>query len=324
MSSISFILILIPFFTVILAIPILIGVYVYRDANRRGMNAALWTLISILAPSLIGFIIFLLVRGNYSNLKCPRCETPVTEQYVVCPKCGAKLRPSCPNCSAPIETGWKVCPKCAGPLDECSYRDISVPVKPKDNTLWKILAIVLIVPILLIAIMVFSMTAYTSGGSSSLTTFTIDQYLTDMENEDIEKWLDSVGDDISKAYVLMHQTDFGDSKRIRYLIYFPRLVENPSYSFGVNTGLFGETFKIAFPNVNGNTGNTLVLATYNGDGDPRLKLYYDGKLVDCEITEVDYPIGLTDGSKYAQHESSIGAGMQGSLTITAQDEEVTP
>ena len=70
-------------------LPILVGVYVYRDAKRRNMNAPLWTIIAILAPSLIGFIIYLLVRGNYSNLKCPRCDATVTEQYVVCPKCGA-------------------------------------------------------------------------------------------------------------------------------------------------------------------------------------------------------------------------------------------
>ena len=100
----SNVVIAIPLFMLMIIVallPLLIGVYVYRDAKRRGMNAALWTLIAILAPSLIGFIIYLLVRGNYSNLKCPRCAATVTEQYVVCPKCGAKLKPSCPNCLKP-------------------------------------------------------------------------------------------------------------------------------------------------------------------------------------------------------------------------------
>ena len=72
----SNVVIAIPLFMLMIIVallPLLIGVYVYRDAKRRGMNAALWTLIAILAPSLIGFIIYLLVRGNYSNLKCPRC-----------------------------------------------------------------------------------------------------------------------------------------------------------------------------------------------------------------------------------------------------------
>ena len=69
----SNVVIAIPLFMLMIIVallPLLIGVYVYRDAKRRGMNAALWTLIAILAPSLIGFIIYLLVRGNYSNLKC--------------------------------------------------------------------------------------------------------------------------------------------------------------------------------------------------------------------------------------------------------------
>ena len=67
----SNVVIAIPLFMLMIIVallPLLIGVYVYRDAKRRGMNAALWTLIAILAPSLIGFIIYLLVRGNYSNL----------------------------------------------------------------------------------------------------------------------------------------------------------------------------------------------------------------------------------------------------------------
>ena len=93
----------------LLTIPIMIGVYVYRDAKRRGMNAMAWTLIAVVAPALIGFIIYLLVRGNSPDLQCPQCAEPVTEQYVICPHCGAKLRPACPNCSFPVEADWKVC-----------------------------------------------------------------------------------------------------------------------------------------------------------------------------------------------------------------------
>ena len=54
-------------------LPVLIGVYVYRDAKSRGMNAVLWTLIALLAPTLIGLLIYLLVRGSYSNLRCALC-----------------------------------------------------------------------------------------------------------------------------------------------------------------------------------------------------------------------------------------------------------
>jgi len=84
-----------------IAIPVMIGVYVYRDAARRDMNAAIWTVIALLAPFLTGFIIYLIVRGSYINLKCPSCAAAVTGQYVVCPKCGIKLKSTCPNCGSP-------------------------------------------------------------------------------------------------------------------------------------------------------------------------------------------------------------------------------
>ena len=41
-----------------IGLEVLIGVYVYRDSVRRGMNAVLWTLVSVFAPYLVGFIIY--------------------------------------------------------------------------------------------------------------------------------------------------------------------------------------------------------------------------------------------------------------------------
>lgn len=317
-------LIMIPIIILILAIPVIIGVYVWKDAKQRGMNAPLWTIIAVFAPSLIGFIIFLLVRGNYSDMKCPQCSAPVKESFVVCPKCGAKLRPNCQNCGTAVDPSWKVCPHCAEPLPEIQT-DYTAPIKPKDKTLVGVLGIVILVPVIIIVMLMLNFSAV--SGASSLTAVTIDQYLSEMENEDIEAWIDEVGNESGKAYVLKNQYETGDGLRVRYLIYSPQFVDNPSYSFGVNGGLFGSTFKIEFPNVNGNCGNTLVLATFNGEKEPKLKIYYDGKLLDCEITEVDYPIGLTDGSRYAyDNTSTIDDGVPaGMLTITEESAvEVEP
>src|SRR5699024_9031259 len=94
MSSVGAFVILFPVLLVLLLIPILIGVYVYRDAKRRQMNAVVWTLVAILAPTFIGFIIYLLVRSNYADLACPRCGTPVAPEFVVCPQCGTLDRKS--------------------------------------------------------------------------------------------------------------------------------------------------------------------------------------------------------------------------------------
>ena len=87
-------IVLFVYLAVLIIVPILVGVYVFRDASRRGMNAALWTLIAVLVPILVGFIIYLLVRSSYPDLKCPQCGTPVRESYVSCPQCGARLKAS--------------------------------------------------------------------------------------------------------------------------------------------------------------------------------------------------------------------------------------
>ena len=51
MSAIG--LLLLPLILVfVVLIPILVGVYVYRDAKARRMDAVLWTIIAVIAPGL--------------------------------------------------------------------------------------------------------------------------------------------------------------------------------------------------------------------------------------------------------------------------------
>ena len=50
----------------VLAIPLIIGIVVYKDADKRvDCNPWLWALIAALAPSLVGVIIYLIVRSDY-------------------------------------------------------------------------------------------------------------------------------------------------------------------------------------------------------------------------------------------------------------------
>ncbi len=66
----------------VVLIPILVGVYVYRDAKARRMDAVLWTIIAVIAPGLIGFIVYLIVRNGILVSPCPQCGAEVTEQYL--------------------------------------------------------------------------------------------------------------------------------------------------------------------------------------------------------------------------------------------------
>jgi len=92
--------------------------YVYRDAKRRGMNPALWTLlVLILSPAymFIGLIIYLLVREPLPY-NCPQCSTVVNARFNFCPNCKYNLHPACPQCQHEVSDSDKFCPFCATEL----------------------------------------------------------------------------------------------------------------------------------------------------------------------------------------------------------------
>lgn len=278
-------------FLLVLGIPILIGVYVYRDASKRGMNALLWALVAIFAPSLIGLIIYLLVRGNYSDMTCPKCATPVTEQYVVCPKCGVKLKPSCPNCSAPVEQDWKLCPRCATTLPE-QYEDIEPPHRVKDKSLGKILIVLIVVPILLLAILfggMIAMRTYTGNGGGSSTMFetSFDELYSVQETSYVREWLESCDDDGS-AYALEYAITFNGVKHYYYLLYVPSAGSGASTGLGMYHGVFrSDICKVEFQSGEPNK-NVVYCVALTADKVQSLEIYLNGNKLDCEITEVAF------------------------------------
>jgi len=74
-------------------VAILLCVWVYRDAESRGMSGVLWLIVVILT-GIIGLIIYLIVRKE----KAPPAAAPITR---VCPNCGRVVSPEvkfCPHC----------------------------------------------------------------------------------------------------------------------------------------------------------------------------------------------------------------------------------
>lgn len=277
------------YLAVLIVVPILVGVYVFRDASRRGMNAALWTLIAVLVPILVGFIIYLLVRGNYPDLKCPQCGTPVRESYVSCPQCGARLKASCPSCSAPVEPDWKVCPRCASPLSQ-DLSNIQTPVRKKDRGLGVVLAVVILVPLALLLFSLFSFTALApSSGGGSVTTLFVDEYLAMTDNPEIKAWLESCGNDDNTAYVLRHQISDTD---LEYLIYMPGLPQDSPVEITPMSNLLKRhTLRLTFEADGINPGSTVALVSCSGDTNQELEIYFEpNRKVNCEITSVDYPL----------------------------------
>lgn len=115
-ASVSF------FSLVLLVIWIMVIVWVYRDAERRGMNGVLWALL-VLIGNLIGLLIYLIVRSERWPAKktvqtttCPSCQKTVESTFIFCPNCGARLQAVCPGCNKPVESTWRVCPHCGHEL----------------------------------------------------------------------------------------------------------------------------------------------------------------------------------------------------------------
>jgi hypothetical protein len=111
----------------LLVIWIFVIVWVYRDAERRGMSGILWALL-VFIGNLIGLLIYLIVRSSNgsaekevapsqpSSQTCPNCQLPLSPTYVFCPNCATRLHSDCPKCHKPIEKDWKVCPHCGEKL----------------------------------------------------------------------------------------------------------------------------------------------------------------------------------------------------------------
>jgi hypothetical protein len=93
---------------------LLVG-YVNRDAGRRGMNRALWTVIVIFVPNGIGFILYFVLR-NPIRTQCPACGTAVDSRANYCPRCRHNFHPTCPQCRAAVRPGDGFCGNCGTEL----------------------------------------------------------------------------------------------------------------------------------------------------------------------------------------------------------------
>jgi hypothetical protein len=122
------------FSLVLLVLWIVVIVWVYRDAERRGMNGVLWALL-VLIGSIIGLLIYLIVRSDVLPATqrskavqvCPECNQEISEGYTFCPHCGKRLQGEvCPACGKPVEPNWKVCASCGESLSKNKLK--------KDNT----------------------------------------------------------------------------------------------------------------------------------------------------------------------------------------------
>ena len=74
---------------------IIVGIcrYVYNDAKSRGMDPYLWMATAAYVPNLVGLIVYMSIRKQYSieELKCVNCNIDIRNDWNYCPNCSNKL-----------------------------------------------------------------------------------------------------------------------------------------------------------------------------------------------------------------------------------------
>ncbi|MDO5156026.1 MAG: hypothetical protein Q4D51_08670 [Eubacteriales bacterium] len=83
--------VIIPIAAIVMTV--LLAVWTYRDANEKGLNGIMWTLIVILVPSYIGLIVYLCVRYDSKKVTCSKCMKQVNGNSRYCSNCGQELIP---------------------------------------------------------------------------------------------------------------------------------------------------------------------------------------------------------------------------------------
>ncbi len=78
---------------VLIAIWLLCLGFVFADARQRAMPPILWTLVAMLVPNLLGFLLYFVMRKPLT-VPCPSCHRAIPPDQPFCSWCGtSRLRP---------------------------------------------------------------------------------------------------------------------------------------------------------------------------------------------------------------------------------------
>jgi zinc-ribbon domain/Phospholipase_D-nuclease N-terminal len=78
---------------VLAAIWLLCVGFVFADARRRAMPPVAWTLVAVLMPNLLGFLLYFVMRKPLT-VPCPSCNRPIPPDQPFCSWCGtSRLQP---------------------------------------------------------------------------------------------------------------------------------------------------------------------------------------------------------------------------------------
>lgn len=70
---------------------VMVGIWTNNDAKRKNLNNRLWTAVTVIIPSCIGFAIYFIANPKSSIIQCPYCKYIGKIKNAQCPWCGARL-----------------------------------------------------------------------------------------------------------------------------------------------------------------------------------------------------------------------------------------
>lgn len=133
-------------------ISIVIGVIVYKDAKKQGLDAWLWSLTAMIVPSFIGALIYLVVSNQYARKwQCSNCKEVVLEDYNLCPKCEAVFQKTCKHCNKVMTPESTICPYC-GQAVEATKNEKKAYKEKSPIKISKTIGIILIIYIISIPV----------------------------------------------------------------------------------------------------------------------------------------------------------------------------
>ena len=275
----------------LVAVPVLIGLYVYRDSKVRGMNSALWTLVAVLAPGFIGLIIYLVARIDYTGTKCAKCGGNIRPSFAVCPYCGISLKEHCKACGHVLEPGWVKCPECGEEIPQQQRRSPGQP--DNDKGLKRILIIVIAVPVIVCILMLSAKSMFrVSSGNGYGTLFMEQMILSEVEDESVEQWIKECDEKGEGIYVLKSVEEYRDEIKTSMLLYRNDgmyKIEQDECDMG---GFFKDAaaqFEYSSYDINGNPPRNYTLAyfEYTGKNECVPEISSEGMAVKFEIKNVD-------------------------------------
>jgi RNA polymerase subunit RPABC4/transcription elongation factor Spt4 len=102
--------------------------YINRDAKRRGMSSALWTIVAIVIPNALGILLYFVLRQPLHG-DCPQCGHAIQTGFAFCPQCSCRLGMNCVQCQRLIGSDDRFCPYCG-----CSVRNPQGPPQAAPQT----------------------------------------------------------------------------------------------------------------------------------------------------------------------------------------------